>query len=284
MIKPFFQDDTLLESIQSSDPHAERFYLWWLGQSGYLIQWKGSHLLLDPYLSDSLTLKYADTDKPHIRMTEKVINPLRLNFIDMVTSSHNHTDHLDAATLTPLMAANPDMQLIIPEANRKFVCDRLNCALGYPIGLSDGEVKKIGAYTFHGIPAAHNQLERDDQGNCLYMGYVIEFGTWKVYHSGDTLWYPGMEDILRPFEPDLALLPINGNKPERRVAGNLDHIEAAKLAKSIGARLVIPCHYDMFTFNTADPEELVTASIELGQPAKVLQCGEPWNSDELPER
>jgi L-ascorbate metabolism protein UlaG (beta-lactamase superfamily) len=29
--------------------------LWWLGLSGFLIQWQGHHLLLDPYLSDSLT-------------------------------------------------------------------------------------------------------------------------------------------------------------------------------------------------------------------------------------
>ena len=47
-------------------------------------------------------------------------------------------------------------------------------------------------------------------------------------------------------------LPINGRAPERRVAGNLSGAEAARLAKSIGARLVIPCHYEMFEFNTAD--------------------------------
>ena len=57
------------------------------------MQWNDHHLLLDPYLSDSLTRKYAATDKPHVRMTELVIDPARLDFIDAVTSSHNHTDH-----------------------------------------------------------------------------------------------------------------------------------------------------------------------------------------------
>ena len=64
-------------------------------------------LLLDPYLSDSLTDKYAQTDKPHAGMTERVVAPERLNFIDVATSSHNHTDHLDPDTLGPLLKANP---------------------------------------------------------------------------------------------------------------------------------------------------------------------------------
>jgi L-ascorbate metabolism protein UlaG (beta-lactamase superfamily) len=253
-----------------------------LGQSGFLIQWKGQHLLLDPYLSDSLTRKYADTDKPHVRMTELAIDPSALDFINVCTSSHNHTDHLDAETLRPLMQANPNMQLIIPEANRDFVCERLGCDQTYPIGLNENEQVALGSFTFHGVPAAHNTIEKDPLGRCKFMGFVVEFGHWKLYHSGDTLWYEGMEDILRPYRVDLAMLPINGNNPERRVAGNLDHEEAVRLAQTIGAGLVIPCHYHMFTFNTAEPADFTQAAGKLNQPCKVLECGEPWNSDQLP--
>ncbi len=276
---PLLQDDAFLDSVNDTDKQSDNFYLWWLGQSGFLIQWRGHHLLLDPYLSDSLTLKYAQTDKPHIRITERVINPLSLDFIEAVTSSHNHTDHLDAATLIPLMRINPQMKLIIPKANLDFVCERLKCAQDYPVGLNEGDCISVEPFTFHGVPAAHNQLDRDDLGNCLYMGYVIQFGTWTVYHSGDTLWYQGMEEILKPFRPDVAILPINGNKPERRVAGNLNGPEAAQLAQSIGAKMVIPCHYDMFTFNTADPELFKTTAEDLNQPYQVLECGERWSSD-----
>lgn len=281
MIKPFLQDDLLLDSIHSTDKESNHFYLWWLGQSGFLIQWKGQHLVIDPYLSDSLTLKYAETDKPHIRMTERVINPSSLDFIDVVTSSHYHTDHLDAATLIPLMAVNPEMKLIIPEANREFVCQSLKCATDYPIGLNDGGSCTIGEFTIHGIPAAHNELERDQQGRYLYLGYLVKFGPWTLYHSGDTLWFQGLEEKIKPFKPQLALLPINGNKPERRVAGNLNYREAPELAQAIGAKLVIPCHYDMFTFNTEDPENFARAAEELGQSYKILGAGEPWNSNLL---
>jgi L-ascorbate metabolism protein UlaG (beta-lactamase superfamily) len=106
------------------------------------------------------------------------------------------------------------------------------------------------------------------------MGYVIEFGPYKMYHSGDTLWFDGMVDMLKPFAVDLALLPINGNKPERKVAGNLDCREAAELAKAIGARCVVPCHYDMFSFNTADINDFIAAAEKIQQPYKVLKGGE----------
>src|SRR5437764_6310880 len=121
MIEPALRDEAFLNDVRSARVDLEHFHLWWLGQSGFLIQWQGRHLLLDPYLSDSLTHKYAQTDKPHVRMTARVVPPERLDFIAVATSSHNHTDHLDAATLQPLLAANPDMRLVIPEANRAFV-------------------------------------------------------------------------------------------------------------------------------------------------------------------
>jgi L-ascorbate metabolism protein UlaG (beta-lactamase superfamily) len=91
-----------------------------MGQSGFLIKWQDRGLLFDPYLSDSLTVKYAETDKPHIRMVERVIAPARLNDIIVATSSHNHTDHLDAETLHALLKTNPDLQLVLPEANIEF--------------------------------------------------------------------------------------------------------------------------------------------------------------------
>jgi L-ascorbate metabolism protein UlaG (beta-lactamase superfamily) len=247
--------------------------LWWLGQSGFLVQWNDHHLLLDPYLSDSLTVKYAQTDKPHVRMTERVVAPERLNIIDVVTSSHNHTDHLDAETLVPLMRANPGMALVIPEANRGFVAKRLSADLDFPRGMNAGETLRLGEFMFHGVPAAHNDLEQDELGRHRYMGYVIEAGPWKIYHSGDTRLYPGMVETLRPFQVDVAILPINGDRPERRVAGNLDGKEAAALARQISAGLAIPCHYDMFEFNTASPEEFMATARELGQPFRVLKAG-----------
>jgi L-ascorbate metabolism protein UlaG (beta-lactamase superfamily) len=278
MIQPVVQDGEFLSDIHAANVKDGHFRLWWLGQSGFLVQWCGSHLLLDPYLSDSLTEKYAATDKPHIRMTARVVSPSNLDFIDVVTSSHNHTDHLDGETLRPLLQANPELKIVAPEANREFVAERLGIDRKLPVGLRDGESVKVGEFKLTAVPAAHEELGPE------YLGYVVQFGEWTIYHSGDTIPYVGMADRLRQFQIDVALLPINGRAPERRVAGNLNAREAAELGKAIGTRVVIPCHYEMFTFNTADPREFVRAAEAVGQPYCVLRCGKRWDSGSLPER
>ncbi len=272
------KDKELLAEVLQYQNDESRFHLWWLGQSGYLLSWKGTKILIDPYLSDSLTKKYANTDKPHIRISERVIDPSLLTGISIVTSSHNHTDHLDKETLVPLIKNNPGITFIAPEANRDFVSGRIEMPNDFPVGLTDGQSISIGEFTFHGIPAKHNEIERDDKGNCKFMGYVISFGEWDIYHSGDTLWFDGLEDLLKPFHVDVALLPINGNDPSRGVAGNLNSHEAAVLGKAIGAGIVIPCHYDMFAFNTADPENFKNEAKKIGQPYTVLELGGHFSS------
>lgn len=282
MIRPSLQGDDFLADVEHARLEApEDLHLWWLGQSGFLLQWRGRHLLFDPYLSDWLTRKYADTDRPHVRMTEIVIAPERLNFIDVVTSSHNHTDHLDRETLVPLLRMNPKMELVIPEANREFVVNRLQIIAELPRGLNAGQSTTVAGFKVHAIPAAHNTIEKDDWGNHKFLGYIVEAGPWTVYHAGDTLRYDGMEEWLRQWRIDVALLPINGNRPERGVAGNLDGREAATLARDIGTSVAIPCHYEMFEFNTASPDEFITAARRLGQNIRVLRSGERWSSSSL---
>ena len=268
MIEPLLKDEAFLADVQAARQRKDAVHIWWLGQSGFLIHSGDACLLVDPYLSDSLTKKYAATDKPHVRMTERVIAPVKLDFIDVVTSSHNHTDHLDAETLVPLLAANLRLQMIIPEVNRAFVTERLHVEQDWPIGLSDGERTSVAGFEFIAVPAAHETVEPQ------FLGYVIRTGGVFIYHSGDTILYEGMAHRLKMFKLDVALLPINGVKPERRVAGNLNGVEAARLANEAGVKCVVPCHYEMFEFNTAAPDEFVSEARRLGQGYRVLKAGE----------
>ncbi|MDG1277772.1 MAG: MBL fold metallo-hydrolase [Algoriphagus sp.] len=274
MIKPIKKDEELLAEIKAYAEEVEGLRIWWLGQSGFLIQWHGIHLLLDPYLSDSLSKKYQDTEKPHVRISELVISPEKLDFIDLVTSSHNHTDHLDAETLKPILKANPKIRFVIPEANRAFVAERVGCDLNFPIGLTDRQSYFLNqAVAINAIPSAHNELEVNENGHHKFLGYVIQIGPYSIYHSGDTLWYEGLEKKVAHFQPDVLLLPINGNKPERKVAGNMSAEEAAAFGKAAGSGIVIPHHYNMFEFNTEDPERFIEAAEREGIPYQVLEIG-----------
>jgi L-ascorbate metabolism protein UlaG (beta-lactamase superfamily) len=133
---------------------------------------------------------------------------------------------------------------------------------------------RLGSFTLHAVPAAHEQLEIDEEGSHKFIGLLVEVGSYTIYHSGDTLLYDGMTDILKQWKIDIALLPINGRDPQRGVAGNLWGEEAAQLAKDIGAKVVVPCHYDMFEFNTVSPDSFTKTAKQIGQPYYVLQNGE----------
>ena len=276
MICPLLKDDAFLADVAAAraEGAAGRLVVWWLGQSGFLVFYGREFVLLDPYLSDSLTKKYAATDKPHVRMTERVVDPARLGLVSVVTTSHNHTDHLDAETLAPIFAAAPAAKLVLPAANVDFVTQRLGAAAQARfVPLADGERATVGEFTFEAVPAAHEELAPH------YAGFVVSVGPFRIYHSGDTVRFPGMAGRLRPLGVDLAFLPINGRAPERRVSGNLDGVEAAKLAHDIGARCVVPCHYELFEFNTASPAPFIAECARLGQRCAVLRAGERLTLD-----
>src|SRR5205823_574472 len=82
---------------------------------GFLIKSRAGILLVDPYLSEHLTHKYAGTDRPHVRMTRAPLRGGDLAGIDLVLASHKHSDHLDPGTLPDLLAASPRAKLVVPE-------------------------------------------------------------------------------------------------------------------------------------------------------------------------
>lgn len=279
MIEPLRRDEAFLADVHRAREAPGSYHLWWLGQSGFLLQWEGRHLLFDPYLSDRLTRKYEGTDTPHVRMTERVVDPARLEFVDVVTSTHNHTDHLDAHTLGPLTEASPNVEILVPAANRSFAADRMEVDPGRLRTIDAGETIELEGFRLSAVPAAHEELETDVEGRFTHLGYVAEFGeegSRAVYFSGDTVWYDGLEDRVRPFDPEVAILPVNGRDPSRGVPGNLTGPEAARLGRAIGADWVIPCHFEMFEFNTVSPEVFREAAEDIGQPYAVLRAGERW--------
>jgi L-ascorbate metabolism protein UlaG (beta-lactamase superfamily) len=54
----------------------------------------------------------------------------------------------------------------------------------------------------------------------------------------------------------------------------MDGRDAARIAKEGRAALAVPCHFEMFEFNSASPAEFEEACAELQQPHRVLRAGE----------
>lgn len=256
-------------------PTAGVLKLWWLGQSGFLIRYRDDAILIDPYLSDSLTTKYAGTATPHVRLHPRVIAPEDLARAPLaaVLATHHHTDHLDPGTLGPIVrtmtAAGRPIRVVAPEAWRELAAERAGVEPAAITGMDEGTTIQIGGMEIVAIAAAHETVEYDTRGRRKCLGYIVRSAAATVYHGGDTTVYDGQAARLRPYGVDVVILPINGR------IGNMSGADAARLAKTVGARLAVPCHYDMFEFNTADPAgEFIPECKRLGQEYRVLTMGE----------
>ncbi len=277
MIEPVKHGAELIAEIEGTAPRAGALAIWWLGQSGFLIKSRRGVLVIDPYLSEHLTRKYEGSSRPHVRMTRAPVRGADLKMVDLVLTSHKHSDHLDPETLPDLLNASADAILVLPRS----LVDHAR-TIGLPIdrcsGVDAGQVVEQAGFRVRAVPSAHETIDRDSSGNHLYLGYVIETEGLRLYHSGDGLAYDGLADALAPEPFDVLFLPINGRDPARGVPGNMTAAEAVDLAARVRPHYVVPHHYDMFTFNTVPVETFEAEARRLPPEVRprVLQCGERW--------
>jgi L-ascorbate metabolism protein UlaG (beta-lactamase superfamily) len=190
--------------------------LTWLGHSCVLLS--GSRkVLIDPFIEGG---SVAGT------------NP------DIVAVTHGHGDHLGETV------AIGKMTVAINEI-AKYLKGK-----GIPAeGMNIGGTIVVDGVTFTMTPALHSGW-LEEAGTGMYggvaAGFVIGMDGLRIYHAGDTGLFSDMQLIGELYRPDVALLPIGG----RFTMGTA---EAMIAARYIGARLVIPIHYNTWEKITVDP-------------------------------
>lgn len=242
--------------------------LWWLGHSGFIVRFATITFYIDPCFS---------TPPSRRRIIAPPLTGSEVRHADMILATHAHAAHLDAGSLIPMLDASRRAKLVLP----KSASDHAH-AQGIPyerMTTTDADLRieyfKDSLYgRVYAVPSAHPSLDRTTAGGYPYLGYLIRFGRWTVYHAGDCVWYDGLVDRLRPFNVNVALLPIG--------AGNFSVSEAAQIASDIGATWLVPMHYG--TLGEDHGEESSFVAHMLGhrpeQPFKVFQCGEKWTVPE----
>jgi len=255
-IEPVLSGEALVEEIRASvdDPGM---HIWWLGQSGFLVQVAGQNILLDPYLSDSLA-EIGDPDGiPQERITSLVVEPSLLSFVDVVTSSHAHLDHLDPGTLPAVLSG--DAAFVCAAGSEDIATERAGRLPDAALGV--GEFATLGGFWIEAVPAPHADAPEA-------VGYVVRNGAHTIYHAGDSRRVQGMAEAVAPYGVDVAFVPINGKH------GNMDGADAARLAYEARAHIAIPCHHEMFRQNTASTSRFVAECARIGQEYRLPRAGE----------
>ena len=247
-----------------SAPRLDGVGVAWLGQAGFALRYDDLRIFLDPYLSDYLEKKYRGTNQPHERLMAAPIQLQEAERLDWVICTHQHSDHMDPETLPILASKSPACRFIIPRASQEHLLN-----LGVPneqiVGINaPEEILLSSTCSVEAIPSAHETLEKNERGEYRYLGYIIRLGSMTLYHSGDTIPYPGLAERVKADQIDLALLPINGRG--KGVPGNFTFDEAVQLCQRADIPYLIPHHFGMFAFNTVDPKIIEASAKQLGFP------------------
>lgn len=252
-VKPM---ESLKQKILATRVDPGSLALFWLAQAGFVFKTpSGQIVYTDPYLTEYVQRALPEYGQGFKRMMPKLIEPQEVD-ADYVVSTHSHQDHLDVDAL-PGLLQNPRIHFIgAPD------CRDLYEQNGMPAGrftiLHLNETLELGDFRLTGVFADHGELAPDA------LGVVFDFGGIKVWQVGDSAYRPDRWQDLFAEGVDILLPPING------AFGNLNGVEAARLANEAHARIVIPCHFWMFPFHYGSPMEFLDACKEYAPSSQPL--------------
>jgi L-ascorbate metabolism protein UlaG (beta-lactamase superfamily) len=144
---------------------------------------------------------------------------------DLIFITHRHIDHCNTPDIQKLVKEGT--QIMGPEPiARKLKDYKINTVL------VDDQVK-LGRIEYEVVEAYNTRSGIHKKGSSS-VGYVISMDSVRVYIAGDTDLIPEMRELK---DIDLAVLPIGVGKTA------MDPASAAKAAKLIRPKLVVPVHY-----------------------------------------
>lgn len=189
---------------------------------------------------------------------------------DLVLLSHDqHADNLDDEGRA--IIANCTNVFSTPAASKRMKA----------VGLRDFESKTVGEVKITATPARHGPpLTGAITGPCI--GFVLEWpgqSNGPLYISGDTVLFDGALEVARRFKIGTAFLHLGaaGYGP-LRFTMNAD--EGAQLGKALGAKTLIPLHYEDWT-HFKQPRSEVTPAFERAGLGHRLTWLEPGKRTEL---
>ncbi len=240
----------IVERLRSLDMAKGEIAFVHLGQLGFLVRIGRAVVGCDMFLSPL-----------EGRLVPPQLAPEDVAGVDFLLGSHDHADHIDRPLWSALARLGTKARFVVPDAVRESVLAETGLPPGQVLGMDDGDACSMAGVRVAAVASAHERLERDAQGRCLALGFVLSGGGARMYHSGDCCLYGGLQARLASFgRLDAAFLPINGRDAWRLThgfIGCMDVHEAVELAGELGVRTLVPGHHDMFAPNLGEARECV---------------------------
>ena len=234
---------------------ATRPALTWVGHATFLVQLGGVSILTDPIYAERLV-----TVKRHVASGLSVE---ALPKIDVVVITHNHRDHMDAASIERIAARarerGDELTFVVPKGLGSWFEQR---KVGRVVELGWWETHAVGGssaprsgakITF--VPSQHwSQRGAFDRNQSLWGGYVFEEGVFdrgpciSAYHSGDTAYFEGFRLIGERFPKiDAAMLPIGAYEPRWFMKQqHMNPDDALKAFVDLGAARFVAMHWGTY--------------------------------------
>jgi L-ascorbate metabolism protein UlaG (beta-lactamase superfamily) len=218
----------------------------YLGHSAFELRDGETTVLVDPFL----------TGNPRAAASADELDATT------ILLTHGHADHI-GDTVAIAKRTGATVVAIVELANEIAGegVDVRDPNLGGTVTFDWGSVKLV--------PAWHTGVSPNGTVHTP-AGLLIDFGGTTIYHLGDTCLFSDLQLVGRGREIDVALVPVGGHY-------TMDRHDAVEAARLVGAKTVVPIHYDTFPPIETDAQAF-KADVEAQTSSRVvvLAPGERW--------
>ncbi|GLI09084.1 UPF0173 metal-dependent hydrolase YtkL [Paenibacillus tyrfis] len=223
--------------------------IWYHGHSCVQLTHGGHSLIIDPFISGNrlATTKPEDVKAEYVLLT------------------HGHPDHI--LDTVPIAKSNNATVIATFELATYMSWQGLNT-----FAMNIGGRTSIGFAEIEMIQAFHSSgIVLEEEKKIIYGGmpggYVIKWDGLTILHSGDTALFSDMKLIGQRHKIDLSFLPIGD-------VFTMGPDDAALAAEWLGAKAVVPLHFNTFPPIVQDADRFAAGLRDKGIQSQVLLPGE----------
>lgn len=232
-----------LNRVRAAAVPPGQLALWYIGGAGYIARTATTTLLVDPFLGPSNPPDWIRNIPPPFAPDDiDALGP-----IHAVLITHEHGDHADPVALAAI-ATLPATPVLGPAASVDVAVEAgidPQRAIVFPADTT----QLVGDLTITAVAMFDPMAQGAN-------GYVIETAGIALLLAGDSIYFPGFQEVGKRFRLDAICLTVGLNPPGHTIY--LDESGAARAARDSGANTLIVQHYDLWQGITIDPARIRT--------------------------